>query len=145
VPSIDTTRKELPGDLDRDGVIETREPSRTNDHDVVRQGGGVPIPHGLDDAGRTEGVVPLSTSHGATGLACDGGAWWWERRGRGRYPRAKNLLPLCDGGGSTSASKDVFKEDLQEPATRLGPETRVGHDPPTAPRTGRASTVCWPP
>jgi hypothetical protein len=37
---------------------------------------------------------------------------------------------LCDGGGSNSASKYVFKEDLQALANRLGLEIRVAHYPP---------------
>jgi hypothetical protein len=36
----------------------------------------------------------------------------------------------CDGGGSDSASRYVFKEELQKMATRSGLEVRVAHDPP---------------
>jgi hypothetical protein len=37
---------------------------------------------------------------------------------------------LCDGGGSNSASRYVFKEELQKLADRLGLEIRVAHYPP---------------
>jgi len=37
---------------------------------------------------------------------------------------------LCDGGGSNSASRYVFKEALQALADRLGVEIRVAHYPP---------------
>ncbi len=37
---------------------------------------------------------------------------------------------LCDGGGSNSASKYVFKQDLQDLANRLGLEIRLAHNPP---------------
>ena len=37
---------------------------------------------------------------------------------------------LCDGGGSNSASRYVFKERLQGLADRLGVEIRVAHYPP---------------
>ena len=40
------------------------------------------------------------------------------------------LLVLCDGGGSNSASRYVFKERLQALADRLGVEIRVAHYPP---------------
>ncbi len=40
------------------------------------------------------------------------------------------MLLLCDGGGSNSASRYVFKEDLQKLADRLGLEIRVAHYPP---------------
>jgi Rhodopirellula transposase DDE domain len=37
---------------------------------------------------------------------------------------------LCDGGGSNSATRYVFKEELQKLANRLGIEIRVAHYPP---------------
>jgi hypothetical protein len=50
--------------------------------------------------------------------------------GRTDYPRAKKLLVLCDGGGSNSATRYVFKEELQKLANRLGIEIRIAHYPP---------------
>src|SRR5262249_57654352 len=55
---------------------------------------------------------------------------WWEGRGGAGCARAEKLLVLCDGGGSNSASRYVFKEELQGLATRLGLEIRVAHYPP---------------
>jgi hypothetical protein len=130
VLSIDTKKKELLGNFYRDGVLDTQETLQTNDHDFVSKGGGVLIPHGLYDVGRNEGFVHLNTSHDTTELACDSLALWWEQHGRQRYPQARKLLLLCDGGGSNSATKYVFKEDLQQLATRLGLEIRVAHYPP---------------
>jgi hypothetical protein len=63
-------------------------------------------------------------------LACDSIAAWWEAQGRSAYPRAGKLLVLCDGGGSNSASRYVFKEELQKLSNRLGLEIRVAHYPP---------------
>jgi hypothetical protein len=130
VLSIDTKKKELLGNFYRAGVIDTQETIQTNDHDFASKGDGVLIPHGLYDVGRNEGFVHLNTSHDTTELACDSIALWWEQYGRVRYPQAKKLLLLCDGGGSNSATKYVFKEDLQKLATRLGLEIRVAHYPP---------------
>ena len=45
-------------------------------------------------------------------------------------PGPSKLLVLCDGGGSNSASRYVFKEQLQKLANRLGIEIRVAHYPP---------------
>jgi hypothetical protein len=130
VMSIDTKKKELLGNFHRAGVIETQEPIHTNDHDFRSQSEGTLIPHGLYDVGRNEGFVNLNTSHDTTELACDSIALWWEQHGRERYPTAKKLLLLCDGGGSNSANKYVFKEDLQKLSNRLGLEIRVAHYPP---------------
>ena len=46
-----------------------------------------------------------------------------------QYPGAKKVLVLCDGGGSNSATRYVFKEELQKLALRLGVEIRVAHYP----------------
>ena len=130
VISIDTKKKELMGDFHRDGVIEARATIEVNDHDFASMGSGTVIPHGIYDVGRNEGFVHLNTSHDTSELACDSVAAWWEDHGRASYPRAKKVLVLCDGGGSNSASRHVFKEQLQELATRLGLEIRVAHYPP---------------
>jgi hypothetical protein len=130
VISIDTKKKELMGDFYRDGVIDTRARIEVNDHDFASMGSGTVIPHGVYDVKRNEGFVHLNTSHDTSELACDSVAAWWEDHGRANYPKAKKLLVLCDGGGSNSASRYVFKEQLQKLATRLGLEIRVAHYPP---------------
>ena len=130
VLSIDTKRKELLGNFYRDGVIDTREPIAVNDHDFSSQGNGTLIPHGLYDVGKNGGYLHLNTSHDTTELACDSIAAWWQGHGRKEYPGAERLLVLCDGGGSNSASKYLFKEDLQALANRLGLAIRVAHYPP---------------
>ena len=130
VISMDTKKKELMGDFYRDGKIDTQATIETNDHDFGSAGSGVVIPHGLYDVGRNQGFIHLNTSHDTSELACDSIAAWWQDHGRAAYPQAKQLLVLCDGGGSNSASRYVFKEGLQKLANRLGVEIRVAHYPP---------------
>jgi Rhodopirellula transposase DDE domain len=130
VISIDTKKKELLGDFYRAGVIDTQEAVEVNDHDFGSAGSGTVIPHGVYDVGRNQGFVHLNTSHDTSELACDSVAMWWDDHGRAAYPGAKKLLVLCDGGGSNSASRYVFKEELQKLANRLGIEIRMAHYPP---------------
>lgn len=130
VISIDTKKKELIGNFYRDGKLDTQETIETNDHDFGSAGSGVVIPHGIYDVGRNHGFVHLNTSHDTSELACDSLAAWWEDHGRAAYPLAKKLLVLCDGGGSNSATRYVFKEELQRLANRLGIEIRIAHYPP---------------
>jgi len=130
VISIDTKKKELLGDFYRDGRIDTQETIEVNDHDFGSAGSGVVIPHGVYDIGRNQGFLHLNTSHDTSELACDSLAAWWEGHGRSTYPQAAKILVLCDGGGSNSASRFVFKEELQGLADRLGIEIRVAHYPP---------------
>jgi hypothetical protein len=130
VISIDTKKKELIGDFYRDGVIDAQETIAVNDHDFGSMGSGTVVPHGIYDVGRNRGFVHLNTSHDTSELACDSITAWWEDHGRSAYPGAKNLRVLCDGGGSHSASRYVFKEQLQKLVNRLGIEIRVAHVPP---------------
>jgi hypothetical protein len=130
VISMDTKKKELMGNFYRDGVIDAQETIEVNDHDFGSAGSGVVIPHALYDVGLNQGFVHLNTSHDTSELACDSLAAWWDDHGHAAYPRAKELLVLCDGGGSNSATRYVFKEALQKLANRLGIEIRVAHYPP---------------
>ncbi len=126
VISIDTKKKELLGDFYREGRIDAQATIETNDHDFSSAGSGVVIPHGVYDVGRNRGFLHLNTSHDTSELACDSIAAWWDEHGRSEYPGAKKILVLCDGGGSNSARRYVFKDELQKLALRLGVEIRVG-------------------
>ena len=130
VVSIDTKKKELLGNFYRDGVILTQGTIEVNDHDFGSMGSGTVIPHGIYDVGRNQGFIHLNTSRDTSELACDSLAAWWEGHGRAAYPTAATVLVLCDGGGSNSASRYVFKEQLQKLANRLGIVIRVAHYPP---------------
>lgn len=125
VISIDTKKKELLGDFYREGRIDAAATIETNDHDFGSAGSGTVIPHGVYDVGQNRGFLHLNTSHDTSELACDSVAAWWEA-----YPGAEKILVLCDGGGRNSATRYVFKEQLQELADRLGVEIRVAHYPP---------------
>ena len=130
VLSIDTKKKELLGNFYRDGKLYTQETIEVFDHDFPSAASGVVFPHGLYDVGCNRGHINLGTSHETSQFACDSIERWWQLQGRGQYPRARRLLLLCDGGGSNSASRYVFKEELQKLAERLGLEIRVAHYPP---------------
>ena len=130
VISVDTKKKELLGNYHRSGQTFTQQTVETFDHDFPSASSGKLIPHGVYDVARHEASVHLNTSHDTAELCCDSIALWWEESGRAAWPEAKQLLVLCDGGGSNSASQYLFKEDLQRLANRIGLEIRVAHDPP---------------
>jgi hypothetical protein len=130
VISMDTKKKELLGNFYRDGKLYTQEVIGVFDHDFPSAASGVVFPHGLYDVGRNRGHINLGTSHETSQFACDSLEHWWRQEGHRQYPRATRLLLLCDGGGSNSASRYVFKEELQKLADRLGLEIRVAHYPP---------------
>jgi Rhodopirellula transposase DDE domain len=128
--SIDTKKRELLGTFYRDGRVYTRQGLLAFDHDFPSYADGVVIPYGLYDPKRNFGYLSVGTSHDTTEFACDSIAWWWENYGRSLYPDAHSMCLLCDGGGSNSADKYLFKEDLQKLADRLGREIRIAHYPP---------------
>jgi hypothetical protein len=128
--SIDTKKKELIGDLFREGHTYTQETIETLDHDFPTLASGVIYPHCIYDLGRNHGHINLGISHDTSEFACDSLAFAWEHYGRGRYPRATSLLLLCDGGGSNAANRYVFKYGLENLADRIGLEIRVAHYPP---------------
>jgi hypothetical protein len=130
VLSMDAKKKELLGNFYRDGKLYTQEAIEVLDHDFPGAASGVVFPHGLYDMGLNRGHINLGTSHETSQFACDSIERWWHQVGREQYPRASKLLLLCDGGGSNSASRYVFKEELQGLASRLGLEIRVAHYPP---------------
>jgi len=130
VISIDTKKKEMLGNFYRDGVTDALEPTLVNDHDFPSCSDGKVIPHGIYDLGRNEAALHLNTSHDTTELACESLELWWREQGLSHYPGADELLILCDGGGSNSASKYIFKEDLQALANRLNLSIRMAHYPP---------------
>jgi len=130
VISMDTKKKELLGNFYREGKLYTREIIGVFDHDFPSAKDGVVFPHGLYDVGRNCGHINLGTSHETSEFACDSLERWWTTQGGKEYPQAKRLLLLCDGGGSNSARRYVFKEELQGLAQRLGVEIRVAHYPP---------------
>jgi Rhodopirellula transposase DDE domain len=128
--SIDTKKKELLGTFYRDGRVYTRQGLLAYDHDFPSYADGVVIPYGLYDLKRNFGYLSVGTSRDTTEFACDSIGWWWENYGRSLYPEADSICLLCDGGGSNSADKYLFKEDLQKLADRLGREIRMAHFPP---------------
>ena len=130
VVSMDTKKKELLGNFYRDGKLYTQEVIRVFDHDFPGAASGAVFPHGLYDMGLNRGHINLGTSHETSQFACDSIERWWQQYGRSQHPQATRLLLLCDGGGSNSSSRYVFKEELQKLADRLGLDIRVAHYPP---------------
>jgi hypothetical protein len=130
IVSIDAKKRELLGTFYRDGRVYTRAGGLLAwDHDFPSWAEGVVLPYSIYDLKRNFGYINLGTSHDTSAFACDSIAWWWDEHGRSLYPNAKSICLLCDGGGSNSADKYLFKEDLQKLCNRIGLEIRVTHYP----------------
>ncbi len=127
--SVDTKAREFLGQLYRQGRVRCTKPFQAFDHDFPTLATGVVIPHGIYDPLHNCGHLNLGVSRDTTQFACESLAWFWQHIGQLRYPNARSILILCDGGGSNSARKYIFKYDLQRLANRIGVEIRIAHYP----------------
>lgn len=127
--SIDTKKKEFLGTLYRDGQVYCQEALKAFDHDFPSLAQGIIIPHGIYDLVLNHGWLHLGLSHDTTEFACDSLRLFWQRDGQILYPNASAILLLCDGGGSNSCRKHLFKEDLQTLVNELQVPIRVAHYP----------------
>lgn len=129
VVSIDTKKKELLGNFYRAGKLYTQKTIEVLDHDFPSYAEGKVVPHGIYDIGLNKAHINLGTSRDTTEFACDSLAMWWNTQGRQDHPDARQLLILCDGGGSNPAHSPLFQQDLQTLANQIGLELRVAHYP----------------
>lgn len=74
--------------------------------------------------------MTFGTSHDTAEFACNCIAEHWESTLRHIYPNAKEILLLCDGGGSNSARGWLFKWELIQLAKKIKVNIRVAHYPP---------------
>lgn len=128
--SMDTKAKEHLGQLYRKGRVRCSQAFKAFDHDFPTWAEGVVIPHGIYDRAANLGHINIGLSHDTSEFACESFKMFWNRIGKKRYPQATSILLTCDGGGSNSATKYIFKHDLQELSGAIGMEIRVAHYPP---------------
>ena len=129
VLSIDTKKKECLGTLSRDGRVYCQQALKAFDHDFPSLATGVIIPHGIYDLARNQGWIHLGISRDTTAFACDSLRVFWHGDGQRLSPNASAILLLCDGGGSNSCHKHLFKEDLQGVVNDIAVPIRVAHYP----------------
>jgi hypothetical protein len=128
--SIDTKKKELLGNLYRDGHLYTKEVIRVYDHDFPYLADGVIIPYTIYDIRHNRAYVYLGTSKDTAEFVADCIRHWWRNYGSELYPSASALLVLADGGGSNSSRHFIFKSELEILANDLSIQIRMAHYPP---------------
>jgi len=130
VISVDTKKKELVGQFKNAGVAWSKSPVLVNDHDFRSTAMGMAIPYGIYDTEANRGSVFVGMSHDTPQFAVESIAQWWSVEGRRRYPSARQLLILADGGGSNGPTCRLWKERLQvELSDRFGISVIVSHYP----------------
>jgi hypothetical protein len=130
VLSVDTKKKELIGNFKNAGRKWCRRSDEVNAHDFRKDASAVAVPYGLYDLRHDRGSVYVGLSADTSEFAVDALDWWWQEQGRSLYAGAKELLLLCDTGGSNSCSRRLWKQQLQvKLADRWGLEVTVDHYP----------------
>ena len=108
-----------------------RSPELVNDHDFRSDADGLAVPYGIYDPRANAGTVFVGRTADTPAFAVDCIEKWWRTEGRKRYPEAKTLQILADGGGSNSCTARAWKFNLQHRlCNRHGLPVRVAHYPP---------------
>src|ERR1035437_2168903 len=118
-----TTRRPLP--------IGNRDPVVVRDHDFRWDADGRAIPYGIYDTQANRGAVFVGPSHDTPAFAVDAIAQWWLKEGCQRYPVARALFILADGGGSNGPRCRAWRKAIQDTiCPSLGLTVTVSHYPP---------------
>jgi len=123
-------KKELLGNLYRNGTIYTTDIIPVFDHDFPHLADGVVIPYAIYFLQNNHAFVNIGTTHDTATFVCDSIKQWWTQAGQYDYSDATSILVLADGGGSNSSRHYVFKEALQKLVNEIGIEIRMAHYPP---------------
>jgi hypothetical protein len=65
------------------------------------------------DVKQNEGCLSVGIDQDTAGFASHAIARWWGKMGSKRYPKAKKLLIMSDGGGSKGSRSRLWKAALQ--------------------------------
>jgi len=130
VLSIDTKKKELLGQFEREGQAWTNDRMQAWDHDFPSSSWGKVIPYGVYDVAANEALVYLAQGADTGELACDAIRRWWVRLGKWRYDTTLPILLLADCGGSNGYRVPLFRQQLYRLSQHLERTLRVCHLPP---------------
>ena len=132
VVSVDTKKKELVGDFKNNGreLRPKGEPRKVRVHDFIIPELGRASPYGVYDVTKNTGWVSVGIDHDTGAFAVETIRRWWYSMGHARYPKARQLLIMADGGGSNGYRTRLWKHELQILANEIGLAVSVCHFPP---------------
>lgn len=129
VISVDTKKKELIGNYKNNGqeYRKSKDSRIVNAHDFGTERAS---PYGIYDIAKNEGFVNVGTSYDTSQFAVDSISQWWNIAGKEKYPKAKKILIMADGGGSNGYRVRLWKTCLQKFSNESKLEITVSHFPP---------------
>lgn len=133
IVSVDTKKKEMIGDFKNAGKAWSKEGEAVLAHDFRSQATAITCPYGLYETLQNRGTVVIGTSSDTPQFAVDCLELWLNEFGWNTYPNMKNLLLLCDSGGSNGYRPRLWKYKLyKQVAQQYGINITVCHYPPGA-------------
>lgn len=133
VISVDSKKKELIGNFKNPGRTWEKEPERVFTHDFRSMAVGIANPYGIYDPRANNGTIVVGTSYDTPAFAVDSIELWLISFGWQQYPNIKQLLILCDSGGSNSYRARAWKHGLYSKiCLAYGISITVCHYPPGA-------------
>lgn len=130
VISIDCMKKILLGNYSNSGTIYTLKDQNilTNDHDFVNDDHKI-SPFGIYCLNNNTGFINLGQSHDTSQFASNSIISWWINLGQYQFNDAREILVLCDTGGSNRSAGQMWKENLYIASEVLKLKINVCHYP----------------
>lgn len=128
--STDSKKKELVGNFKNDGKSWSKKVKEVLTHDFRSKAIGIGCPFGIYELMTNLGTVVVGISYDTPQFAVESIGIWLNEFGWERYPDAKELLILCDAGGSNSFRSRLWKYTLYHSICKVyGLSIRVCHYP----------------
>ncbi len=128
--SIDSKKKELIGNFKNSGKTWRKNYDKVYDHDFRSQAIGIAAPYGIFEPIYNLGTVVVGKSYDTPEFAVNCIDLWFNSFAKKRYQNVKELLILCDGGGSNGSRSRLWKYYLhQKICKKYGIGIRVCHYP----------------
>ena len=112
--SVDAKKKELIGNFKNPGKTYCKQAEKVYDHDFPSQAIGKANPYGIYELLLNMGAVVVGTSYDTPEFAVEAIQMWLINSGFKHYENFKELLILCDTGGSNSCRSRVWKYGLYQ-------------------------------
>ena len=128
--SVDSKKRECVGNFKNPGKTWLKNVINVFVHDFLTLAVGIANPYGIYEVLTNLGMVIVGTSRNTAEFAVDSIETWLAMHGWDRYKKIKELLILCDGGGSNSARCRLWKYCLYHKIAKVhGITIRVCHYP----------------
>jgi len=130
IVSIDSKKKEPIGNFKNPGKTWRIEPDEVFDHDFRSLAIGLAVPYGIFEPVYNLGTVVVGQSYDTAEFAVDCIDLWLNEFAQKRYSSIKELLILCDCGGSNGTRVNLWKYELYRGiCKKYGISIRVCHYP----------------